>query len=166
MFFQFYYYIYKQLHILAHDLFIKIMTEKNKELIVKQCGIILYEYLCGDSYKKIVESIQCGKTTTFTVIKRYKETGSTTPKKCSGPEPVFNSRAQIALKKLVTRDAKSRHLPIREIKDLWNKKKKTKVSAITIRHTLKKIGLRSCVARTKPLISKLNQEKWLAWALE
>jgi transposase len=141
------------------------MAEKNKELTAEQRGVILYGYLRGDSYKKIAESVQCGKTTAFTVIKRYKETGSTTPQKRSGPEPIFNSRAQIALKKLVTDSAKRRRLSVRGIKNLWNKKKKTNVSAVTIRRTLKKIGLRSCVARTKPLISEKNQEKRLAWAL-
>lgn len=100
------------------------MAEKNKELTAEQRGAILYGYLRGDSYKKIAESVQCGKTTAFTVIKRYKETGSTTPQKRSGPEPIFNSRAQIALKKLVTDSAKRRRLSVRGIKNLWNKKKK------------------------------------------
>jgi hypothetical protein len=48
----------------------------------------------------------------------------------------------------------------------YGTKKKTNVSAVTIRRTLKKIGLRSCVAHTKPLISEKNREKRLAWALE
>ncbi|CAJ0847794.1 10159_t:CDS:2, partial [Entrophospora sp. SA101] len=41
-----------------------------------------------------------------------------------------------------------------------------KVSTVTIRRTLKKVGLRSCVARSKPLISENNKTKRLAWALE
>src|SRR5581483_7762441 len=100
------------------------MTEKNNELTAVQHGAILYGYLRGDSYKKIAESVQCGKTIAFTVIKWYKETGSTTPQKHSGPEPIFNSRVQITLKKLVTESAKRHRLSVRKIKNLWNKKNK------------------------------------------
>jgi transposase len=139
---------------------------KTKELTAEQCGAILYGYSRGDSYKKIAENVQCGKSTVGDAIKRYKETGSVIPKKRPGPKPIFDTHAQTKLKKLVTCDAKHRRLSVRRIQELWFKKKKEEVSTITIRRTLKKIGLRSCFARPKPHISEVNEKKRLAWALE
>lgn len=137
-----------------------------KKLTAEQYGAIIYGYSRGDSYKKIAETLQCGKTTIHDAIKRFKETGSAKPEKRRGSKPLFDQKAQIDLKKLVTQSAKNRRLSARNIQELWNKKKKMEVSTVTIRRTLKKIGLRSCVARPKPLISEENKKKRLSWAQE
>ncbi|CAJ0836854.1 17845_t:CDS:2 [Entrophospora sp. SA101] len=115
---------------------------KKKELTAEQYGAILYGHKRGDSYQKIADNVQCGKTTVHDAIKRFKKTGSAIPKKRCGPKPLFDSNAQASLKKI------------------------KKVSTVTIRRTLKKVGLRSCVAHSKPLISENNKTKRLAWALE
>ncbi|CAJ0837805.1 6932_t:CDS:2, partial [Entrophospora sp. SA101] len=81
-------------------------------------------------------------------------------------EPLFDSNAQASLKKIITQNSKHRRLTTRKIQELWIKKKKKKVSTVTIHRTLKKVGLRSCVACSKPLISENNKTKRLAWALE
>ncbi|CAI2201872.1 14001_t:CDS:1, partial [Funneliformis geosporum] len=118
-----------------------------------------------DSYQKIADIVQCGKTTVYDAIKRFKETGSAIPKKCCDLKPLFNSNAQYSLKKIVTQNSKHRRLTTQKIQELWTKKKK-KVSTVTIRQTLKKVGLCSCVAHSKLLISENNKEKRLSWALE
>ncbi|CAJ0759749.1 3825_t:CDS:1, partial [Entrophospora sp. SA101] len=139
---------------------------KKKELTAEQYGAILYGHKRGDSYQKIADNVQCGKTTVHDAIKRFKKTGSAIPKKRCGPKPLFDSNAQASLKKIITQNSKHRRLTTHKIQELWIKKKKKKVSTVTIRRTLKKVGLRSCVARSKPLISENNKTKRLAWALE
>lgn len=139
---------------------------KKKELTAEQYGAIIYGYKRGDSYQKIADNVQCGKTTVHDTIKRFNNTGSAIPKKRCGPKPLFDSKAQASLKKFITQNSKNRRLTAHKIQELWIKKKKRKVSTVTIRRTLRKVGLRSCVARAKPLISEDNKRKRLAWALE
>src|SRR3954465_9295471 len=97
---------------------------KTKELNAEQYGAILYGHKRGDSYQKIADIVQCGKTTVHDAIKRFKETGSVIPKKRCGPKPLFNSNAQSSLKKIVTQNSKHRRLTTQKIKELWTKKKK------------------------------------------
>ncbi|CAI2201452.1 14361_t:CDS:1, partial [Funneliformis geosporum] len=54
---------------------------KTKELNAEQYRAILYSHKRGDSYQKIADIVQCGKTTVHDAIKRFKETGSAIPKK-------------------------------------------------------------------------------------
>ncbi|CAJ0880495.1 11864_t:CDS:1, partial [Entrophospora sp. SA101] len=54
---------------------------KKKELTAEQYGAILYGHKRGDSYQKIADNVQCGKTTVHDAIKRFKKTGSAIPKK-------------------------------------------------------------------------------------
>jgi transposase len=136
---------------------------KTKELSEEQRGAIIYGYLRGDSYKKISEYVHCGKTTVYDTVKRYEKTGSAKPEKRRGPQNLLDTKKQVALKKLVT---KNRRASVRKIQELWNKKKKMNISTVTMRRSLKRIGLRSCVSRSKPLISEGNQEARYAWALE
>jgi transposase len=139
---------------------------RKKELTAEQYGAIIYGYKRGDSYQKIADNVQCGKTTVHDTIKRFNNTGSAIPNKRCGPKPLFDSKAQASLKKFITQNSKNRRLTAHKIQELWIKKKKRKVSIVTIRRTLRKVGLRSCVARAKPLISEDNKRKRLAWALE
>ncbi|CAJ0840385.1 17480_t:CDS:2, partial [Entrophospora sp. SA101] len=113
---------------------------KKKELTAEQYGAILYGHKRGDSYQKIADNVQCGKTTVHDAIKHFKKMGSAIPKKCCGPKPLFDSNAQASLKKIITQNSKHRRLTTHKIQELWIKKKKKKVSTVTIRRTLKKVG--------------------------
>ncbi|CAJ0909597.1 11440_t:CDS:2, partial [Entrophospora sp. SA101] len=118
----------------------QIQMGKKKELTAEQYGAILYGHKRGDSYQKIADNVQCGKTTVHDAIKRFKKMGSAIPKKHCGPKPLFDSNAQASLKKIVTQNSKHRRLTTHKIQELWIKKKKKKVSTVTIRRTLKKVG--------------------------
>ena len=66
---------------------------KTKELNAEQYGAILYGHKRGDSYQKIADIVQCGKTTVYDAIKRFKETSSAILKKHCDLKPLFNSNA-------------------------------------------------------------------------
>ncbi|CAJ0830741.1 13209_t:CDS:2, partial [Entrophospora sp. SA101] len=106
----------------------------------------------GDSYQKIADNVQCGKTTVHDAIKRFKKTGSAIPKKRCGPKPLFDSNAQASLKKIIIQNSKHRRLTTHKIQELWIKKKKKKVSTVTIRQTLKKVGLHWTIAKWKKIV--------------
>lgn len=137
-----------------------------KELTDTQRKIIIERYKCGDSYKAISKIVKCGKTTVHDTLKRFRKTGSITPKKRYGRKSSFNHEKVTTLKDLVTQDAASRRLKILEIQTRWNTANKEMISISTIRRMLRKIGLRSCIARRKPFISEKNKKKRLEWALE
>jgi transposase len=52
------------------------------------------------------------------------------------------------------------------VQALWNKKTNSKVSTRTIGRKLRKVGLKNCLARKKPLISPANKAARLEWCLE
>src|SRR3954468_5599731 len=96
---------------------------KSKELTQGQRGAIVYGYLCKDSYQTIANTVGCGKTTVYDILKRLEKTGATTPKKRQGRKPVFDSPAQAELKELITQDAEHRRLCLRKITTVWNAQK-------------------------------------------
>ncbi|GBC38667.2 transposable element Tcb2 transposase [Rhizophagus irregularis DAOM 181602=DAOM 197198] len=78
----------------------------------------------------IAEKLGCGKTAVYDVLKRFRETGSFTPKKKSGRPPLFNSPTRQELKAFVQENAR----------------KKQPVSASTIRRNLRKARLEWALA--------------------
>ncbi|CAJ0834821.1 13090_t:CDS:2, partial [Entrophospora sp. SA101] len=77
---------------------------KKKELTAEQYGAILYGHKRGDSYQKIADNVQCGKTTVHDAIKRFKKTGSAIPKKRQTYAKVLQKHAIPSLYKLVPRN--------------------------------------------------------------
>lgn len=140
---------------------------KNNELTAEQRGAIFYLRKNGNSYNQIAETVGCGKTTVYDTLKRHAETGSIDSKPRPGRPRLIDVTNRNRLKRLVTNEkAQNRRLCATGIKELWKKKTSQNVSEITIRRTLHSLGLRSCVARRKPLISPANKEARLAWCLE
>ncbi len=139
---------------------------KNKELNSAQRGAIVYGYLCGHSYQKIANTARCGKTTVYDVLKRLETTGATTPPKRRGPKPAFDTPTRAALKEFVTQDAEHRRLCLRKITTVWNTRTGQHVSDHMVRQALKTIGLHSRIPRQKPLVSEINRQKRLEWALK
>jgi transposase len=136
-----------------------------KELTDAQRKEIIEGYERGDSYKVIAKNVKCGKTTVYDTVKRFARTGSATPRKRRGRKSFFDLKLT-TLKDLVTQNAISRRSTISEIQATWNTIYKEDISVYTIRRALRKVGLRSCIARRKPLISEKNKKKRLQWALE
>jgi transposase len=142
------------------------MGNKN-ELTTEQRGAIFYCRQRGDSYKKISETVGCGKTTVFDTLKRYNETGSMDSKCRSGRPYLINNNQIKRLKRLVTnKKTQNRRLCATGVKELWKKKTGQNVSVNTTRRALYSLGLRNCITRRKPLISPANKATRLAWCLE
>ncbi|CAJ0879418.1 15300_t:CDS:2, partial [Entrophospora sp. SA101] len=75
----------------------QIQMGKKKELTAEQYGAILYGHKQGDSYQKIPDNVQCGKTTVHDAIKHFKKMGQTYVK-------VLQKHAIPSLYKLVPRN--------------------------------------------------------------
>ncbi|CAG8697701.1 661_t:CDS:2, partial [Cetraspora pellucida] len=97
-------------------------SEAKKKLTTLQHGGILYDHSRGNSYSTIAKNVKCKKTTVHDAIK-CTEARTTVVKKRPGRKPIFDTSALEELKKLVTQDAKHRHLSACEIQELWNKEK-------------------------------------------
>ena len=113
---------------------------------------------------KIAETVNCGASAVSACLRRYKATGSTDKKPRSGrPRPLKTPDCN-RLKRLVTKNEKTRRLCVGAIQGLWEKKTNQKVSTLTLRRTLHITGLGNRAARQKPYISPDNMVKRLAWA--
>ena len=79
-----------------------------KALTPKTRGAIAYGYSCGQSGHTIAKQLGCGKTAVYKVLKRLRETGSSTPKMQTGRPPLLNASAQQKLKAFVKEDGETR----------------------------------------------------------
>ncbi|CAB4460805.1 unnamed protein product [Rhizophagus irregularis] len=113
----------------------------------------------------IAEKLGCGKTAVYDVLKRFRETGSFTPKKKSGRPPLFNSPTRQELKAFVQENGENRRLCSKKIATVWTARKKQPVSASTIRRNLRKVGLRACIPCRKPAMTETHYQARLEWAL-
>jgi transposase len=136
-----------------------------KPLTPKTRYAIIYGYNCGQSGRTIAEKLGCSKTAVYNVLKRYRETGSFTPKKRPGRLPLLNSPARQELKAFVQENAENRRLCSKKLATVWTTRKKQPISAITIRRNLKKVGLSACIPRRKPAMTEAHRQARLEWAL-
>ena len=67
---------------------------------------------------------------------------------------------------MVLKNKETRRKNLAEIANIFSAKINKQISVSTIRRTLKKENLRSCIPRKTPLISAINKSKRLAWAIE
>jgi transposase len=134
-----------------------------KALTSQQRAVIVYLHQQGESLNAIATKIGCGKTTVSDTLRRLRNTGTTSPRKGPGRPKIFHAQAEASLKKLVTNE-KNRRLTAGQIRELWEKKSRSTVSINTIRRALRNTGLRSCIARRKPLLTEKNRVNRLEWA--
>lgn len=135
-------------------------------LTAEERGAIIYGHTRGDSARAIARTLGRSKTAVVDIIARYKETGSTEPKSRTGRPPLLNTPDRSRLKTLVTSDIeKNRRLCLSQVTTLWQTREDQVISEKTIRRALHKTGLNSCASRNKPLISAVNQQIRLQWAL-
>src|SRR5687768_10456546 len=97
--------------------------EKNKELIAKQRGAIIFCHQRGDSYRTISETIDCGVSTVRNTIIYFRTIGSIESIHRSGHPSLIPISQRNRLKRIVTNDkTKNRRLCAAGIQQLWKKK--------------------------------------------
>lgn len=136
-----------------------------KDLTEEQKISIIDGYLRKNSVRTIAALVGCGKTAAWNVIREYCRSGISAvqkKKKRLGRPKLLTPSNRANLKSMVTNG--NRRLNLSQITNIFNRRKKRKVSKSTIRRTLHEERLRSCVARPKPLVSPVNAEKRLTWA--
>jgi transposase len=134
-----------------------------KHLTSAQRANIVYARERGETLEEIATHLGCGRTTVGDTLRRLEATGTTSPRKHPGKRKIFNPQAQESLKRLVKKDT-NRRLTAGQIQVLWEKKTGKTTSVKTIRRALRDVGLRSCVARRKPLLTTNHMENRLEWA--
>jgi transposase len=135
-----------------------------KDLTATQRGAIIYGFLRKDSYRTIAANIGCEKSVVGNIIRKYRETGTAEPQsKRPGRSSLLTVSDRSALKTLVING--NRRLNAAQITTVFNTQTKLNISKKTIRRTLKKENLSSCIARPKPLVSPINALKRLTWCL-
>jgi len=133
-----------------------------KPLSPRKRGAIIYAHKYGDSSRVIAKRLGCGKTAVNDIIKLFHDTCTTTPGKRPGRPPILDTPKRAQLKTLVKNN---RRLGTVKIKNLWEARTEEQITTVTLRRTLKKVGLKSCIPRKKPLISEVNRKKRLEFAL-
>jgi transposase len=121
--------------------------------------------LLNEGYSSRVVAEKLGRNVHHTSIlrlkKKYQETGSVDNKPVSGRPRKLNDRQERStVRKILTRECTTAV----EVQKSLKVNEDIEVSANTIRRTLKERGLVSRVKKKKPLLSKINIQKRLAFA--
>lgn len=115
------------------------------------------------SFGKLAEKYHLPKSTVFSIVKRYKRTGSVEDGKRGSRKPAFTQRESREIFRKVKVNPFISAPKLREqVKEEFGKE----VTAQTIRNYVHKAGLRGRSARKKPLISKRNRLRRLNFARE
>ena len=131
-----------------------------KELTADQKGGIIAAKKLKHTNSEISAIIGCSRSSVRRVWEEYQSKKQ--KKKRTGRPPILTKSAREQLKISVTRNKKTRRQTLSEIQQTLN----VNISIQTIRHELAKEGVHSCIPRPKPLISDVNKEKRLSWALD
>ena len=135
-----------------------------KDLTESQRGAIIYGHQRGDSLRTIAAAAGCGKSSVGNVIKQYRESDTEVQKKRTG-RPKILTTSDLENLKDVVKDG-NRRLSLTQMTNLHNIQTEKIISKTTMRRSLHSLGLSSCVAPQKPLITATNMEKRYEWALE
>lgn len=139
------------------------MGRKKCETNEFQRKIILYLHNQGKSYAEIGEMMDRSRYTIRSIIQRFKNTASLQSEKRTGRPKALSDRERIQIVRKVKNNPKISSTQIAaEVKEEMGKD----IHPITVRRTLHEANYSSRVARRKPLISKANQTKRLAYAKE
>jgi transposase len=135
--------------------------QKRQELSDFDRGQIIGMNKVGTKKAEISRVTGKSYSTVTRTINRYETTGSVTPKKRLGPSPILKDRDLRVLERIVK---KNRNATLQAITNEFNQGYEIKVSKHTIRRRLHDLGLKACVAVSKPLLSKKNIVARLSWA--
>ena len=103
------------------------------------------------------------KTTVYRWKKRYDEGESTCDRQRSGRPKKTTDKQDHRLFHLAQRHRK---ITSAQLNSLWSRKCDVDVSSRTVRYRWNKQGLRGCIAKKKPLITKTNKVKRYDWAIQ
>jgi transposase len=125
----------------------------------RACIVALHEQ--GLSIRDIAAKGFGKKSGIANIIKRYATTGQTTPKKRSGRPRLSSARSDRILSRLATQ---GRFKGSRELAADWHASTGTSASSSTVRRRLIKDGLKSYRPVKKPLLTKFQRTRRLAYA--
>lgn len=129
---------------------------RGKDVSLFEKGQIIGMHQAEKTSKEIAETTKIGLRTVQRIIKNWKDSGdpSSSRKKC-GRKKILNDRDRRSLKRLVRSNRRKTTV---ELRAMFNSESKS-ISTRTMRRELKGLGLNSCVALRKPLISEANWKK-------
>ncbi|CAK9827571.1 Transposable element Tcb2 transposase [Anthophora retusa] len=137
------------------------MGRKARETIVTERKIILHLFNEGHSYSSIANIVNRSRFTIRSIIKRFSNIENfVSAVRCGRPEKLSVREKRKIVNIVKEKPTSSASEIAAYINENFNKE----VHKITIRRILNKAGYRSRVARRKPTISKINQEKRLKFA--
>lgn len=139
------------------------MSSKKSETTESQRKIILYLHNQGKSYAEIGEMMDRSRYTIRSIVHRFKSASSLQSVKRTGRPKALNDRERCQIIRKVKKNPRISSTQIAaEFKEEMGKD----IHPITVRRALHEENYNSRVARRKPLISKVNQKKRLAYAME
>ena len=133
---------------------------KPKELSKQGRDRVVEKYRSGLGYKKIFETLNIQRSTIKSIIKKWKEYGTTTNLPREGHPPKRTEQARRALMREATKRPKI------TLKELQSSRAEIGVSVhrTTLSPTLLRAGLYGRVARKKPLFKEINKPTRLVLA--
>ena len=124
---------------------------------------IIGAYLSGTKQRVISTQLGIPASTVCDIIKKYKETGSTEPKKHSGRPKVLTEHDTRALKRIIRTD---RFSPLGDVTNKLNTSLDETLHYNTVRSYLHDEGLGSYSARKKPHLTAKHRTDHLKWCKE
>lgn len=134
-----------------------------KELTDFERGMIVGCHLGEMSVREISKQLNIPKSTIGNVLKKWKSTGDTAPKKRPGRPKILTDRNRRGLRRLVSSSRR------RSLENICLEMRATigrPVSASTTRRELHDMDFHGRAAAHKPFISRTNSHLRLAWARE
>src|SRR5581483_9973767 len=133
---------------------------RGSELNPQQREQIIGAHLSGTKGKIISSQLGIPSSTIYDTINRYKKNGSPHPNTCPGRPKSLSDRDQRIVRRYVQKD---RFAPLGNISNDINTHLTSTFHANTIRNYLHEMGLWSCTARKKPLLSNKQRLARLNW---
>ena len=130
------------------------------ELSPQQREQIIGAHLSGIKGIVIATQLDIPSSTVYDTINRYKKTSSPHPDTRPGRPKSFSERDKRLLQRYVKKD---RFAPLGNISSKFNTQLNTTFHENTIRNYLHEVGLESCAARKKPLLSNKQRLARLRW---
>ncbi|GFW80592.1 transposable element Tcb1 transposase [Trichonephila clavipes] len=117
----------------------------------------------GYSMRQIAAKVPCGLSTVVRTLKRFSETNFIADRGRSGRPRKTSLREDRLLHRI---SLSNRKLNSPKILKQWTLASNVNVCPRTVRGRLLEIGLRSCKARPKPLLTEFQRKRRLTWARE
>ena len=133
------------------------MGRVHRDLRLKLFG----KFESGLTAAQIIEETKLPKATVYRYKSKFEKGESVDDKSKTGRPRKTNSKQDHRLYHLAIR---YRKITSSQLNCIWSSKCPVNVSSRTVRNRLKAKGLRGCIAKRKPLISKINRVKRLDWA--